>query len=315
MAELQPASYTAGACHTAQSDRLIWSSIICEEGVSDKEAGDLAVAVGTTGLTVDVASGSAFIQGDTIADQGMYHVTNIGTVTLTLAASDPTDGRRDLVVATVRDAQYSGADNDWILQVITGVPSPAPADPALPPNSIPLGSVLVAAGAATPAGITVTDVRPQMGFCDSLVSSDVTNRALQARSWRSTPAAMANGATTNIPWNSFDYNNGMTTGGTGTAVPLTGRYKINLQVGVNNTAATGTLHIAVTVNGAPVRVISRSGFAPTGPTVAGGLVTMQLNAGDVVSGAVFHNNGGSINIGDLSPTLYQTYLEIDWVHS
>lgn len=196
MTELQPAHYTAGACHTAQGDRLVWSSIICGEGVSSVLNGDLEVTVGATGLSVDVAGGTAFIDGDNIVDQGVYHVANIGTTTLTLAASDPTDDRTDVVVATVRDAQYSGADNDWILQVITGVPSPAPSPPVVPANSIPLGNVTVAAGASTPIGVSIVDARPQLTVCSEVVPAPSGAWTVYFPTWKSANnvASIGNGS-------------------------------------------------------------------------------------------------------------------------
>lgn len=196
MAELQPANYTANACHTAQGDRLEWSSIICVEGVSDKAAGDLLVTAGGSGLTVDVASGSAFIDGDNISDQGMYHAANLGTVNLALAAADPTDGRVDLVCATVRDSAYSGTDDDWILQVITGLPSPAPVVPGAPNNSIPLASVLVPAGATGGGSLTITDTRPQALICESMTPTETGAWTTYFPTWKSANnvASVGNGA-------------------------------------------------------------------------------------------------------------------------
>ena len=314
MAELQPAHYTAGACHTAQGDRLVWSSIICTEGVSDKLGGDLLVSPGAAGLTVDVGGGSAFINGDNIADQGTYHVANLGDVTLVLGVSDPTDGRIDLVVATVRDAQYSGTDNDWVIQVIQGVTSPAPVAPGVPPNSIALAEVLVIAGATTPGQLVITDVRPQMALCGPLMPASVTNRDIQARMSRSSPAGLISGSTTNIPWNRTDYNAGMVTSGSGITVPIAGRYHVLFTVGIDNsTSTTGFLHLSVSVNASPVRVVFRGPWASNAPTVVSGSVTLQLNAGDVVSGGVFHNNGVQRNVGEISPNFYETFIEVDWV--
>jgi hypothetical protein len=166
MTEIQPPAYLQAGCYTPQDMRLIHSSLVCVEGVSSLDGGDLEVTNGA-GMSVNVAAGSAFIDGDTIADQGMYHVFSDGTVNLAISASDPTDDRIDLVVATVRDSQYAGGDDDWLLQVITGTPSPVPSAPAVADNSIVLAQVLVEATETDITAGDITDVRAQYESCES----------------------------------------------------------------------------------------------------------------------------------------------------
>ena len=95
-------------------------------------AGDLAVSANATpNMSVNVAAGQAWIAGSTAANQGLYYCFNDAPVNLIIAAADPTNPRYDLVVATVLDAAYAGASNEWTLQVITGTAAPSPAAPAL----------------------------------------------------------------------------------------------------------------------------------------------------------------------------------------
>ncbi len=125
-------------------------------------AGDLAVTQnGTPNMSVNVAAGRAFIRGTETAslNQGAYGFFNDGTVNLAVAASDPTNPRRDLVVAQVRDANYSGAANDARLAVITGTAAAVPVDPTVPANCLVLARISVAAGSTSVLNAAITDLR------------------------------------------------------------------------------------------------------------------------------------------------------------
>jgi hypothetical protein len=125
--------------------------------------GDLEITEnGTPNMSVNVAAGGAFIRGTLNANQGAYHVWNDGTVNLPISAADVTNGRRDLVIAQVRDAAYSGADNDARITVVTGTPAAVPADPSLAsfPNALVLARITVAAGDTAINTADITDLRP-----------------------------------------------------------------------------------------------------------------------------------------------------------
>lgn len=146
--------------HTAEGDRALLTSLVSNEGVSG--SGDLKVTQnGTPGMSVFVAAGKAFVKGDDNGNQGMYHVWNDATVTLAISAADPTNPRRDLIVARVRDAYYSGVTNAFDLYVITGTAAASPADPAVPNNCLVLARVAVAAGATSITNANITDLRSQ----------------------------------------------------------------------------------------------------------------------------------------------------------
>jgi hypothetical protein len=59
----------------------------------------------------------------------------------------------------VRDAFYSGANNDVIFQVIAGTPASSPVVPTLPDNSISLAEVLVGAAVTQINSGDITDTR------------------------------------------------------------------------------------------------------------------------------------------------------------
>jgi hypothetical protein len=59
----------------------------------------------------------------------------------------------------VRDAYYSGANNDVIFQVIAGTPAGSPTAPALPANSISLATIAVGAAVTQINSGNITDTR------------------------------------------------------------------------------------------------------------------------------------------------------------
>ena len=167
MAELQ-ASYIQASSHPADTDRLVLEGLMNPAGapVSGAAYGvgrgtnELKVqAFGTPNMSVDVLSGHAWIDGTEGANQGAYHVYNDATKNLVISAAHATLARKDLVVAKVQDAAYSGAVNAWSLAVVTGTPAGSPAEPAVPANAIVLALVDVAAAAASITNANITDRR------------------------------------------------------------------------------------------------------------------------------------------------------------
>ena len=114
---------------------------------------------GTPDMSVNVLAGGAFIRGTSSAAQGVYHCYNDGTVNLTVGTSNPTNPRRDLVVAQVRDSSYAGADNDARLFVVQGTAAAVPVDPAIPANCLVLARVSVGANATSIVTANILDVR------------------------------------------------------------------------------------------------------------------------------------------------------------
>ena len=90
---------------------------------------------------------------------GTYTTYNDATTVLSITTANPTNPRIDLVCATVRDAYYTGAFNDVILQVVAGTPAGSPVAPTLPANSISLATVAVGAGATAITNANITDTR------------------------------------------------------------------------------------------------------------------------------------------------------------
>ncbi len=111
-------------------------------------------------MSVDVAAGVCAVFGDENNVQGLYGCVNDAVKNVVIAASDPTNPRRDLVVVRVRDAFFSGATNAWDLFIVQGTPAPSPVDPAMPNNAVCLARVAVAAAATSIVNANITDLRP-----------------------------------------------------------------------------------------------------------------------------------------------------------
>jgi hypothetical protein len=125
-------------------------------------AGDLAVTEnGTPNMSVNVATGQVLIPGTEGTYQGHYVIENRGTLNVALAAADATNPRKDLIVAKVQDAAYSGASNVASIVVVTGTPAGSPAEPAIPANAWVLAMVDVPALDTAITNSQITDRRTQ----------------------------------------------------------------------------------------------------------------------------------------------------------
>lgn len=126
---------------------------------------------GSPNMTVIVANGAASIPGTESSMQGTYFVVNDASIALSIAAAHATLARIDIVVINIRDAQYSGANNDAQLQVITGTPASSPVAPTAPANSITLAEVAVAALATSIVTANITDTRKYMAALGGVMNA------------------------------------------------------------------------------------------------------------------------------------------------
>lgn len=159
MAAVTPPLYLQASLHASDMDRRAHHMILGGRG-GVLGASDLAVTQnGTPNMSVNVADGRLWIPGTEGTYQGLYFFENRGTQNLAIAAADATNPRRDLVIARVRDQQYSGATNNCTLEVVTGAPAASPVDPAVPANSWVLARVAVAPLASSITNANITDFR------------------------------------------------------------------------------------------------------------------------------------------------------------
>lgn len=165
MTEANPPAFMDGTISPAEHARRMLQGIMgpgVARGPIGALTGDLAVSehAGTPGMNVDVAAGGAFVAGTSTLWQGTYYVENQAPVTLTIATSNPTNPRKDIVVARVRENFYdSSGVNAWDLAVITGTAAASPVAPAVPANCLLLATVDVLAAAVSITNARITSAR------------------------------------------------------------------------------------------------------------------------------------------------------------
>lgn len=116
---------------------------------------------GTPDMSVDVDTGGVVVLGSEAGTQGVYISQAPSTTNLSISASDPTNPRKDLVIARVYDQDYasgSPSTNNITLEVVTGTPAASPSIPTVPDNSVILAIVDVA---ATDTSITDSEITDQ----------------------------------------------------------------------------------------------------------------------------------------------------------
>ena len=257
-----PPSWLQAGSYPAQYDRLTAQALWATTGIIG--ASSLAVTQNSpAGMSVRIASGWAAIVGTTTTNMGVYTVFNDATTVATITAADFTNPRIDLVCVTVRDAFYSGANNDVIFNVVAGTPAGSPVAPATPANSIALATVAVAANAST------------------IVTADITDARVLV--------------TTNIPEtgdiSSVTAGAGLTGGGSSGAVTLAASVATNAQSGTTYTLALADNGKLVTLaNASPVAVtipLNSSVALPVGAVI-------MMSAFD--AGAVTISGAGGVTV-------------------
>lgn len=269
-----PPSWLQAGSYPAQYDRIIQQALYATTGIIGSSS--LAVTANSpAGMSVRVASGWAAILGTTTTGMGAYTIYNDASETLTVTTADPTNPRIDRVVATVRDAYYSGAYNDVIFQVIAGTPAGSPVAPAIPDNSISLATIAVGAAVTQINTGNITDTRTSV--TTNLPVGDLTE--VQA----GTGISVASG-TGPIPVVSYD---------TAYLPPLSA--PANLTVN----AQTGTTYtLALTDNNKLVTLSNTSAITltvPTNGTVAFP-VGAQINLAAINTGVVTVAGAGGVTV-------------------
>lgn len=168
----------SGPEHSAEDVRLLAAAVLGGENYTAVSPGIGSISrghgvIGTNSLrvtanatpnnTVHVAPGIAAIRGTQANDQGVYLVGNDASVQLSINPST-TNPRRDLVVAQVRDDQYSShSGDDWELRVVEGTPAGSPVDPPVPEDALVLARVRVPTGvSAVISAAEIDDLRPRV---------------------------------------------------------------------------------------------------------------------------------------------------------
>lgn len=111
----------------------------------------------SSGMSVTVNAGFAFVQGSTSATAGMYTACLDTTATLTLTTSDPTNPRIDNIIVQFVDVGTSSSTAT--VNVQAGTPAASPVAPTLPANSLLLAQIAVGAGVSSITSGNITDKR------------------------------------------------------------------------------------------------------------------------------------------------------------
>lgn len=167
MAEITPPAWMEAGSYAAQADRQALMALMQPDPATGafgpaggvRPAGLAVAAQSIPDMSVTVASGTAFVPASIAANAGWVCVNN-GLRTVSIAASDPTDPRIDLIAARCYDAADDvGPTSSWALEAVQGTASSSPSAPAVPANTVVLASVSVPAGATTVTSAAITDKR------------------------------------------------------------------------------------------------------------------------------------------------------------
>jgi hypothetical protein len=156
--------------HSADLFRQAVSSLV-PPGGGLVTSGDLNVTqTGTASMNVLVGVGRAWVPGTNVGNvtggnfssQAMYYCQNDAAVTVSVATSDATDPRIDVVYLAIQDSQYAGTTNTAVLGVATGVHTPGatyPTNaPSIPANAIALAWINVTASASSIDNAHITKI-------------------------------------------------------------------------------------------------------------------------------------------------------------
>ena len=123
----------------------------------------LVTASGTPNTNVNVAAFQAVLANSRGTFPYVVTLDAPKTVDVLVAnPSDPTNARRDLIIAQQSDAYYGDASSPFEVKRITGTAAASPSDPAVPgsPDYVTLARITVTAGATTITSGMITDLRP-----------------------------------------------------------------------------------------------------------------------------------------------------------
>lgn len=111
----------------------------------------------SSGMSITVNSGVAFVQGTASTTAGMYTACLDTTSTLTVTTSDPTNPRIDNVI--VQFVDVGSSSSTATINIQAGTPNASPVAPTLPANALLLAQIAVGAGVSTITGGNITDKR------------------------------------------------------------------------------------------------------------------------------------------------------------
>lgn len=118
----------------------------------------LVQAQGSPNMSVRVSPGVCAVPGYESPTQGVYMVMNDAEVSLPVTAAHGSLTRIDSVVVRVRDSDYSGANDDALLEVVAGTAGSG-VPPTLTGNRERIADITVGAGVTSITSGNITDRR------------------------------------------------------------------------------------------------------------------------------------------------------------
>jgi hypothetical protein len=223
MARYAPLWQQAGS-YPANIDRqlinALWPAGGCRGGVVTvvNNTMNLSIAPGKVAVPLQSGQGSALCVWD-------------ANEAVTLAAAPPSGQQRiDVLCVMVRDNQIDGgANNDWVMAVVTGVPAASnPVTPATPANAMALYRIIVVGGAANLNGAGLIDVRPgRLAVTPPLGCQVAQNASVTVTSYAA------------VPWDTATYDpSGLYVLGSGIfTIKADGRYAVDVNLRADRAVA------------------------------------------------------------------------------
>lgn len=154
--------------YTAKRDRLTLAhGGPIQAGVWDATDYKAIQRAAGANMSVDVGAGFALVPANNTGNKGLYHIENDASVNVSLAASNATNPRIDMVYVQVDDsADGAAADDTPQFGVVTGTPTAgATLDNrtgagTMPSNALLLADVLVGAAVTSITATNIRDRRP-----------------------------------------------------------------------------------------------------------------------------------------------------------
>lgn len=298
MVEENPPEFLGAECYTFEDFRQAFNGVVCVEGVT--ATGDLLVtAAGGASIDVNVAAGTAWVEGNLNGAEGMYHVSNDASVAVTIAANGAGSSRIDLILATVYDSQYIGASDAWAIEVVQGVAGAGV--PAVPASTragyLILGHVTVPASGGTPS--VVSELADVMETCGKAVESDFPYALIKASGTTSIPTFAAGQTTTiSLPTTVHADTEYFTVGTDTITIVETGLYDISYANTITVGSPGAWIGTGVTKNAttyASLFAWTESGDDDWSFSVDTTHSGEALTAGDVLRLGGYHNSASSKN--------------------
>lgn len=195
-----------------------------------------------------------------LTTQGVYYCYNDnsgGQVSQTVAASNATNPRIDVVIAQVEDASYSGSNNDWKLAVVTGTAAASPTVPSLPANAVVLAYLWIPAASTSVTTGNILDLRYA---CN--------RNPFRASVYRNAAWTVSNTATMLFDTILYDLTGAYNTGTGQFTCPVGGLYRCSWQLAASSGASGHFLNSSLVKNAAIVASTFSFNTSAAGQTMA-----------------------------------------------